>query len=143
MAHTYSAGAVLIGPDNKIAVVSQHGTSWSLPKGTLEKGEDKLDALKRELDEETSITDFRIVEELGTYDRYRIGLDGGEEKSELKTISIYLCTTGQSQLKPQDPHNPEARWVDPDKVADLLTHPKDKQYFQDHLANIKKFIASR
>src|SRR5476649_1328334 len=107
MEHSYSAGAVLIGPTDKIVVVSQHGTSWSLAKGRLEPGEDKLAALKRELKEETGITDFKVVKELGTYDRFMIGLDGGEDPSVLKTITFYLCTTKQENLKPEDPGNPE------------------------------------
>jgi 8-oxo-dGTP pyrophosphatase MutT (NUDIX family) len=141
--HSYSAGAILIGPTNQIAVVSQHGTSWSLAKGTLEPGEDKLTALKRELEEETSVTNFQIIKELSTYERYIIGINGGEDKSELKTLTFFLCTTNQKTLTPQDPDNPEARWVDPDKVAELLTHPKDKQFFLKHLAEVKEFIANR
>jgi 8-oxo-dGTP pyrophosphatase MutT (NUDIX family) len=125
--HSQSAGAVLIGPTNQIAVVS----------------ENDLTALKRELNEETSITNFKVIKKLGTYKRYAIAKDGGEDLSELKTITFYLCSTDQNVLKPQDPENPEARWVDPDKVADLLTHPKDKQFYSQNLDKIKSFIKSR
>jgi 8-oxo-dGTP pyrophosphatase MutT (NUDIX family) len=141
MLHTYSAGAILIGPTDSIAVVSQHGTSWSLTKGTLEKGEDDFTTLKRELEEEAGITDFEVIKKLGTYDRYMIGKDGREDKSQLKTITFYLSTTPQNELKPQDPENPEARWINPDQVADLLTHPKDKEFYLAHLDEIKKFIS--
>ncbi len=143
MRHSTSAGAVLIGPNDKVAVVSQHGTSWSLAKGTLEKGEDKLIALKRELNEEVGITEFQIIKELGTYERYLIGKNGGEDESERKTITFFLCTTKQEELKPQDPENPEARWVEPRKVADLLTHPKDKEFFRKALPEVEGFIAKR
>lgn len=97
MRHTYSSGAILVGPANQIVVVSQHGTSWSLAKGTLEKGEDKLTALKRELGEETGVTEFQVIKELGTYDRYMIGLDGGEDTSHHKTITFFLCSTEQKK----------------------------------------------
>jgi 8-oxo-dGTP pyrophosphatase MutT (NUDIX family) len=143
MEHTYSAGAVMVGPDNKIAVVSQHGTSWSLTKGTLEKGEDDMTTLKRELKEEAGIMNFQIKKRLGTYERYLIGKDGGEDTSHLKTITFYLCTTDQSELKPEDPENPEALWVEINKVAGLLTHPKDKKFYLDHLDEIKELINSR
>jgi hypothetical protein len=33
-------------------------------------------------------------------------------------------------LKPIDPDNPEARWVDPEQVRELLTHPKDGEFFE-------------
>lgn len=143
MRHSYTAGAVLIGPNNKVAVVSQHGTSWSLTKGTLENGEDDMSALKRELVEEVGVSDFKVIKKLDTYDRYMIGKDGGEDKSELKTITFYLCSTNQIELAPQDPENPEARWIDPIKVSGHLTHPKDKQFFSRYLGEVKKFISSR
>lgn len=142
MRHSYSAGAVLIGPTRKIAVVSQHGTSWSLTKGTLEPGEDDITALRREIKEEVGITKFKIHKKLGTYQRYIIGKDGGEDPSELKTITFYLCSTTQNELKPEDPENPEAVWVVPDDVANLLTHPKDKKFFLDNLEEIKTFMTT-
>lgn len=141
MKHTYSAGGVVVGPNGLILVVSQHGTSWSLPKGKLETGEDKKSAAIREIEEETGITEVDIIRELGTYDRYKIGKNGGEYRGELKTITIYLMSTPQQSLAPQDPHNPEARWVEPDKVSRLLTHSKDKAFFESVLEQVKQYIA--
>ena len=143
MKYSSSAGAVLVGPTNQVGVVSQHGTSWSLLKGTLDGDETDTEALKRELIEEAGITDFQVIKELGTYERYIIGKHGGEDKSHYKTITIYLCTTLQKTLRPQDPENPEARWVNPEKVAELLTHPKDQQFYLQVLPEVKKFIATR
>jgi 8-oxo-dGTP pyrophosphatase MutT (NUDIX family) len=143
MKHSYSAGGIIIGPNNKVAVVSQHGTSWSLVKGTLEKGEDLRSAMSREFEEETGITQFEIIKQYPSYDRYLIGKDGGEDKRELKTITMFLCTTAELDLMPQDPHNPEARWVDPDKVADLLTHPKDQAFYRGVQDEVTEFISAR
>lgn len=143
MRHSSSAGAVLVGPTNQIGVVSQHGTSWSLLKGTLEEGEDKLATLKRELKEEAGISKFQVIKELGTYERYMIGKDGGEDKSEHKTITFFLCTTSQAKLNPEDPENPEARWIEPQEVENLLTHPKDQQFYHQVLPEIEQFIANR
>lgn len=133
----------MVGSNQKLVVVSQHGTSWSLVKGTQEKGEDELTTLRREVQEETGIADFSVIKELGTYDRYTIGPNGGEDKTALKTITFYLCSTSQQELTPQDPDNPEALWVAPDKVAELLTHPKDKRFYLEHLAEVKDFISQR
>ena len=47
----------------------------------------------------------------------------------LKNIFIFLFRSSQKKLQPQDPHNPIAKWVPYDKVADLLTHPKDKEFY--------------
>jgi len=70
------------------------------------------------------------VKELESYRRYKIGKGGrGEDRSELKTITMFLFKTKTGELKPIDPHNPEARWVAKEKVAHILTHPEDKRFF--------------
>jgi 8-oxo-dGTP pyrophosphatase MutT (NUDIX family) len=138
--HTFSGGGVIIGPSRRVLVVSQHGTSWSLPKGRLDEGEDSKAAARREIEEETGITELTFIEELGTYDRSLIGLDNKPDDRFSKTITIYLCTTPELEVKPIDPDNPEARWVEPDKVADLLTHPKDKEFYLSVLPKIEAFI---
>ena len=128
---TYSAGGVVLNKDGKILVVSQHGTSWSLPKGHIDPGEEQMEAAIREIHEESGITQLELIKDLGSYQRYRIGVDADEDKSELKNIYIYLFKTEQDDLKPIDPENPEAKWVDKKDVADLLTHEKDKKFFLD------------
>ncbi len=129
MIKTESAGGVVKNKEGKILVVSQRGTSWSLPKGHIEPGENAREASKREIEEESGLTNITFIKELGTYSRFKIAKDGGEDTSEKKTLHIFLYETDQDKLKPIDPDNPEARWVEPNKVADLLTHPKDKEFF--------------
>jgi 8-oxo-dGTP pyrophosphatase MutT (NUDIX family) len=129
MHETFSAGGIVTNLDGHILVVSQHGTSWSLPKGHIDPGEDPLTAAKREIYEESGIRELQLVRELGTHRRHRIGVNGGEDPSELKTITLFLFRTTQNDLQPIDPLNPEARWVPKDEVAALLTHPKDKEFF--------------
>ena len=126
---TRSAGGVVTNGDGKILVVSQHGTSWSLPKGHIDPGEDPLTAAKREILEESGVRELQLVRELGTYSRHKIGANGGEDSSERKTITMFLFRTNQKDLRPTDPDNPEARWVPKSEVAALLTHPKDKEFF--------------
>jgi len=114
----------------KVLVVNQHGNSWSLLKGHVDPGEDALAAAVREIYEESGIRKLKLIRELGTYQRYRIGLDGAETRTERKVITMFLFRTTQQALKPLDPENPEARWVEKAKVARLLTHKKDKDFFR-------------
>ena len=120
---------MVLNKEGKVLVVSQHGNSWSLPKGRIDAGEDALTAAKREIYEEAGISQLNFIKELGTYQRYKISKDGGDDQSELKIITMFLFMTDQESLKPVDPDNPEARWVAKNEVADLLTHPKDKEFF--------------
>lgn len=140
MLRTRTGGGVVLSSDNKVLVVSQHGNSWSLPKGHIDPGEDARQAAAREIEEESGVTQLTYLKDLGTYQRHRIGIDGGEDKSELKTIEIFLYRTTETDLNPIDPDNPEARWVEPSQVAELLTHPKDKEFFQNVLPVINEVI---
>ncbi|MFA5169553.1 MAG: hypothetical protein WC420_02345 [Candidatus Paceibacterota bacterium] len=42
---------------------------------------------------------------------------------------MFLFKTSEIELNPIDPENPEARWVEKEQIAELLTHPKDKEFF--------------
>jgi ADP-ribose pyrophosphatase YjhB (NUDIX family) len=130
MKRTESAGGVVINLRGEVLVVSQHGTTWSLPKGHLETGEDPLQAAHREILEETGVEELELIAELGSYSRYKLSATGGEDRSELKTIHLFLFVTKQEALRPIDPDNPEARWVDKTEAAELLSHPLDREYYR-------------
>lgn len=130
MRKTHSAGGVVTNSEGEVLVVSQRGTSWSLPKGHIDPGENPLAAARREIHEESGISQLELVRELGSYERHKIGLDGGDDPSELKIVTMFLFRTNQKSLKPVDADNPEARWVEKTKVIKLLTHQKDKEFFR-------------
>jgi len=136
MKRTFSAGGVVLNPAGQVLVVNQNNDSWSLPKGHIDPGEDAKAAAAREIREESGIKQLDFVKELGKYRRFQIGINGGENPEELKTITMFLYRTAETELKPEDPRNPEARWVEPEDVAPLLTHPKDKAFFQNTLPEI-------
>lgn len=128
----------MLNNKGEILVVSQRGDSWSMPKGHIDNGEDAITAAKREVYEESGISKLEMVKELGNYRRYKIGKNGiGEDKSELKTIIMFLFSTPENSIHPVDPENPEARWVPKEKVCDLLTHPKDKEFFAGIIGELK------
>lgn len=137
--HSFVAGGIVLSPSRHVLVVSQHGDSWSLPKGHIDDGETPIQAALREIEEESGIPreSLRLIRELGTYDRFRIGKGGiGDDTSEQKTITMFLFETDHESLSPQDPANPEARWVTSDGVAQLLTHPKDADFYRSALEQI-------
>ena len=129
MIRTFSAGGVVLNNRGEVLVVSQHGNSWSLPKGHVDPGEDALAAARREIHEESGIQSLRLLRDLGSYERPRLALGGGDDPQEMKVIRMFLFSTEEEALAPLDPHNPEARWVDPRDVSKLLTHAKDRQFF--------------
>jgi len=133
---TETAGGIVISKKKRVLLVSQRGNSWSLPKGHIDEGEDAKTAAIREIEEESGIMRLELIRKLGSYSRYKIGLNGRDDTSELKHITIFLFKTDELQLAPKDPNHPEARWVHPDDVESLLTHPKDKAFYKSVRAQI-------
>ena len=125
---TESAGGIVLGINKKIILVNQNHDSWSLPKGHIDPGENALEAARREIYEESGIKKLKFVKNLGHYERYKIGLDGKDDYSELKRIHLFLFSTSETVLNPIDPMNPEARWCNLDEALSLLTHQADKDY---------------
>ena len=59
--------------NNQVLVVSQHGKTWSLPKGHIENNETPLETAYREIYEETGVIQLELIKTLGHYTRYKIG----------------------------------------------------------------------
>ena len=128
---TKAAGGIVVNQAGEVLLVSQRGESWSFPKGHIDLGESALEAAKREIFEESGVKELTLVKPLFAYERFRIGKGGmGEDHSELKEIEMFLFRTNQTALVPQDPDNPEARWLPREEVNVLLTHPKDREFFE-------------
>ncbi|MDE1925449.1 MAG: NUDIX domain-containing protein [Patescibacteria group bacterium] len=127
-----SAGGIIVGPMGKLLLVYQHNDSWSFPKGGLEEGESELDAAKREIAEETGVTDLLLLGELGSYERYSIAKGGvGEDYGlGLRKRTFFLFATGQTEASPRDDEVTQTRWVSVDEALALLTHPKDAEFLQ-------------
>jgi len=136
MRKTMSAGGVVLNREGLVLVVNQNNDSWSLPKGHVDEGETPRDAARREIFEESGIGELRFVKNLGEYERHKIGPGGADDTSELKRIIMFLFKTAEEDLAPVDPGNPEARWVPRDEVSNLLTHPKDREFFQKVIRKI-------
>lgn len=136
------AGGIIYNPNLGVVIVNQNNNSWSLPKGHVERGEEPKDAAIREIWEETGIPmeKLNFLAPLGFYERMRIKLNS-DDADELRTITMYLFRTDHEKLNPHDARNPEARWVNIKDVTALLTHPKDKEFFQKSIPLIEKYAA--
>jgi 8-oxo-dGTP pyrophosphatase MutT (NUDIX family) len=140
---TYSAGGVVYSPRGRVAVVSQRGDSWSLPKGHLEPGETARQAAQREIYEEAGVEALTFIQKLGSYTRFRIGKHGrGEDRSERKHITLFLFATDEETQTPRDATHPALRWVPPEEVPPLLTHPRDRAFFEEVLPQIYPSLGS-
>lgn len=125
MKETVSAGGIVLNGRGEVALVKNGPDFWGFPKGHVDPGEDTLTAARREVTEETGLVHATLLLDLGSYRRM-----GGREMAEPKLIRMFLFSTEEEKLTPTDPGNPEARWVTIDQVSEMLTNPKDREFFE-------------
>ncbi len=130
------AGGVVWNKQKGVVVVNQNHNSWSLPKGHIEEGEETLRAAIREIREESGIPEhaLRLVREIAHYKRKRTKLRTGDT-DEYRYITLYLFMTDWEKLAPEDRENPEALWIPPAVVPDILTNVVDKKEFAGIIAS--------
>jgi mannose-6-phosphate isomerase-like protein (cupin superfamily)/ADP-ribose pyrophosphatase YjhB (NUDIX family) len=132
------AGGVVLNHRGDVLVVSQHATSWSLPKGHVEPGESRREAAVREIAEESGLLGLVPGEKLIAYERSAIAVDGSLDETRRKVITLFSFTADQDgPLRGTDADNPEARWVPRDLVPRLLTHPADRAAFAEILGRLR------
>ena len=139
-----SAGGIIVNKDGKIVLVEQHANSWSFPKGGIEVGESEFDTAKREIFEETGISDITLIKKLGTYERYSIGPGGSAEAIEWglrkRTIFLFTTETLETELKPVDAEVTKIGYYTIDEALMRLTHPKDKEFLQSVRQEVEALV---
>jgi len=141
---SFSAGGIVINGEGEVVLVNQKkegqgAISWSFPKGGIVRGESGLEAAIREIREESGIEKLDLISELGKIERDKASIDGSKENFQIKMIQLFLFRTDQERLKPIDPDNPVAQWFKISKVADRLTHQKDREFFLSVIDQVKKY----
>ena len=61
-------GAIVLNSENKVFVGKRKDNpinKWQMPQGGVNENEDYLSAMKRELEEETSIKNIKIIKDAG------------------------------------------------------------------------------
>lgn len=103
-----SAGFILFkGGENRKYLLLKHGIDyWNFPKGKLESGESDLDAAKRELNEETGITNIEIIDGFEDTFGYSFLVKEGLIK---KVVKIFLAKYLKGSINLSNEHE-EYEW---------------------------------
>ncbi len=117
VAHSNSeptAGALVVDPDGRLLLVRRardpYGGTWDIPGGFLEEAEHPLDALRRELHEETGL-EVEPDEFVGVWpDRYGDGPDAPT------TLNLYWTARVTSGEPCAGDDAAELRWFAPDEL---------------------------
>lgn len=98
---------------------------WDFPKGHLEKGEETLDAVRREVKEETGLTRLDIIPEFKATIRYFVNYDN---QKRLKFVAFFLAETRQKKVTISWEHQNFA-WLPFEEARKRLTYANAKKVF--------------
>jgi bis(5'-nucleosidyl)-tetraphosphatase len=95
----HSAGAIIFRPaEDQIMYLLLHYEEghWGFAKGHMEKGEKIADTARREIREETGITDIRFIEGFRGYNKYFYNSQG---RRAFKTVTYLLAGTSAREVR--------------------------------------------
>ena len=109
-----------------------------MPQGGVDKNEDYLTAMKRELFEETSIKSIKILREIEGYFEYELpdNLIGiiwkGKFRGQKQKWFIARFTGEEKEinLKTKDPEFIEWKWISPEDLPNVIVDFKKSMYLK-------------
>lgn len=108
--------------------IQSKGGFWQVVTGGMEEGEERIQTLKREVEEETSITEFkRIIEDVDFF-KFNIHLDGKPAEVEEYVYGVEI----EFEIEPVFDHNiylehDEYRWCSFEEATKLLKWDTNKK----------------
>ena len=134
-------GVVVLNSDNKVFVGKRKDNpidKWQMPQGGVDKNEDYLTAMKRELFEETSIKSIKILREIEGYFEYELpdNLIGiiwkGKFRGQKQKWFIARFTGEEKEinLKTKDPEFIEWKWIPPEDLPNVIVDFKKSMYLK-------------
>lgn len=107
-----------------VLVGRRKGNYWCLPKGRIEENETETEAAKREVFEETGISDVQLGEKIGTicYEFHRKSSDNPYHKY----VHFYLMTASSPVLKVGSEFD-RAMWFPARDALNMVSHKKEKE----------------
>ena len=134
-------GVVVLNSDNKVFVGKRKDNpidKWQMPQGGVDKNEDYLTAMKRELFEETSIKSIKILREIEGYFEYELpdNLIGiiwkGKFRGQKQKWFIARFTGEEKEinLKTKDPEFIEWKWISPEDLPKVIVDFKKSMYLK-------------
>ena len=143
-------GIVLLNKQNKIFVgrrIDNPRNFWQMPQGGVDKEENYLDAALRELEEETSIKNIKVLKEFDEWLEYELpkNLLGiiwkGKFRGQKQKWFITKFTGLDSEINVSTKHAEfiEWKWIEMDEIPNVIVEFK-KDVYEKILVKLKKFI---
>jgi len=134
-------GIIVLNKKNKVFVGKRRdnpGDKWQMPQGGVDEGEDNFTAMQRELIEETSIKNIKIIKEIENVFEYELpeNLVGIIWKGKFRGqkqkwfIIRFLGRDSEINLNTKHPEFIEWKWLEPIKLPDVIVDFKKNLYLK-------------
>ena len=132
-------GIIVLNNNNQVFVGKRKdnpGDKWQMPQGGVDKGEDFITAMRRELIEETSIKNIKILKEIQNMYQYELpdNLVGIIWKGKFRGqrqkwfITKFLGKDDEINLDTQNPEFIDWKWIDPQDLPEVIVDFKKELY---------------
>ncbi len=132
-------GAIVLNEKNKVFVGKRKDNpvnKWQMPQGGVNKGEKLIDAMKRELEEETGIKNIEILKEIEGWSEYELpnNLLGKIWKGKYRGqkqkwfIVRFLGNDNEVDLEKYKPEFIEWQWLDIENLPEVIVEFKREVY---------------
>ena len=132
-------GAIVLNKKNKVFVGKRKDNpvdKWQMPQGGVNEGEKLIDAMKRELEEETGIKNIKILKEIDGWSEYELpnyllgriwkGKYRGQKQKWF--IVRFLGSDSEVNLEKNKPEFIEWQWLDIENLPEVIVDFKRKVY---------------
>ena len=143
-------GVIVLNNENKVFVGKRKDNpvdKWQMPQGGVNEGEKLIDAMKRELEEETGIKNIKILKEINGWSEYELpkyllgkiwrGKYRGQKQKWF--IVRFLGNDNEINLRTNKPEFIEWQWLDIENLPRVIVEFKRKVY-EELLPKIKASI---
>ena len=143
-------GIVVLNNQNKVFVGKRKDNpvdKWQMPQGGVNKNEDFLSAMKRELSEETSIKNIKVMKILDGWYEYELpeellgiiwkGKFRGQKQKWF--VCRFVGENSEINLKTKYPEFIEWKWIKIDELPLVIVDFK-KDVYEKILVELKKII---
>ena len=132
-------GIIVLNKQNKIFVGKRKdnpGDKWQMPQGGVDKGEDYITAMRRELREETSIQNIEIIKEIDKIYQYELpeNLIGiiwkGKYRGQKQKwfITRFLGEEKEINLNTKHAEFIDWKWIEPKLLPEVIVNFKKDLY---------------
>ena len=143
-------GAIVLNKENKIFVGKRKDNpidKWQMPQGGVNGNEDFLEAMKRELHEETSIKNIKVIKEIEQMYEYQLpeNLIGIIWKGKFRGqkqkwfITRFTGSEDEINLNTEQPEFIQWKWLDVEMLPSVIVEFK-KDLYLNLLKEIKLVI---